>query len=76
MKILTKEYNKTMLKILKIADLLGTFELHLNTLEKARYHQTNPATRSQVYQPTDKRQKKSSVLLTHASLYCNKYAPR
>lgn len=37
-----------------MADLLEISGLHPNTLEKARYHQRNPATRSPVYQPTDK----------------------
>ena len=37
-----------------MADLLEISGLRLNTLEKARYHQTNRATRSPVYQPTDK----------------------
>ena len=37
-----------------MADLLGISGLHLNTLEKVRYRQKNPATRSPVYQPTHK----------------------
>ena len=37
-----------------MADLLEISGLHPNTLEKARYRQRNPATRSPVYQPTDK----------------------
>lgn len=44
-----------------MADLLGISGLHLNTLEKARYHQKNPATRLQVYQPTDKNKFKKEI---------------
>lgn len=36
------------------ADLSGTSVLHLNTLEKVHCHQKIPATRSQVYRPTEK----------------------
>lgn len=69
MKIPIKAYMaKYTLNFFMIADLLGTVELHLNTLEKARYHQTNQATRSQVYQPTDRIQIKKTIFNTCISI--------